>query len=782
MASFFDSADSKVVPLIVFDGIKYTAVDETVEWLSSISDTLGVVACAGKYRTGKSFLQNCLCNSQPGAGFGVGDTVQACTKGIWIYKELFQGKNCKILFIDTEGIDALDADNTHDVRIFTLALLLSSLFVYNSVGAIDETAIQSLSLVTNITKYVKVETSKESTYEDLSCHMPKFIWMLRDFSLKLETKEGRQLNNDEYLEYALHNCNEQKEATRTVIKESFKERTLRTLPRPTGDENALNKLEFKRGKIHPRFLEAVGQLRQEIFDNIQPLKTDKHMFTGGMYATLCQALANNIGGDNVPVIKDAWSLMEDIRCRDVKDRILKDAYDKLNNIEQNGIEELMKEFDGDCPGSILRNEILTSITTTWNSILKMRKDIQEKQIRAELQQKINEIKKNPDNFSILFSNIDLENVFVRDIIIKEWVPELFTNNRHIHTKEISDYTKRIAELEKTNTHLVREKSTIKEGHDKEIELLRQENEHLKTIANDVQLPEIPEINFKAPSEINDCRLDDCALKNAESQIDELTSQKEQIIKQSEEDRTALRRVNDELEDLKAKNETLLANRMDICVIRNEINMSTKKTIENLNKEHSEQIELEINKRTLLEQERNITNSKLLANEETVRILTNQLEIAQLENRRIIEHYMGLHASFEDNHIRLTTAHKEALEDSRLRDEKHRMASEKLLQSNIEYLLKKEEHLRISEILKVENNSLKRKLEEDSEKIIAFKKLKSEMSILNNKFDKVDVECRHLRDTKNEIVKEREEIRNLFMQSDRELTILKASHHTQSHPI
>ena len=44
----------------------------------------------------------------------------------------------------------------------------------------------------------------------------------------------------------------------------------------------------------------------------------------------------------------------------------------------------------------------------------------------------------------------------------------------------------------------------------------------------------PQINF---TEINDYRLDECALKNTESQIDELTNPKEQIIKQSEEDKT-----------------------------------------------------------------------------------------------------------------------------------------------------------------------------------------------------------------------------------------------------
>ena len=129
MTYFCSSNDAKVVPLITFDGENYTAVHETMEWLSSITGHVGVVACAGRYRTGKSFLQNCLCRAPAGQGFGVGDTVQACTKGIWIYKEIFKGNQCDLLFIDTEGIDALDADNTHDILIFTLSLLLSNLYL-----------------------------------------------------------------------------------------------------------------------------------------------------------------------------------------------------------------------------------------------------------------------------------------------------------------------------------------------------------------------------------------------------------------------------------------------------------------------------------------------------------------------------------------------------------------------------------------------------------------------------------------------------------------------------
>ncbi|MBK8156839.1 MAG: hypothetical protein IPK55_13030 [Streptococcus sp.] len=36
------------------------------------------------------------------------------------------------MIVDSEGIGALDEDSNHDMRIFSLAILLSSYFIYNS--------------------------------------------------------------------------------------------------------------------------------------------------------------------------------------------------------------------------------------------------------------------------------------------------------------------------------------------------------------------------------------------------------------------------------------------------------------------------------------------------------------------------------------------------------------------------------------------------------------------------------------------------------------------------
>jgi septin family protein len=117
--------------------------------MAKLGDKIGVVAVCGKYRTGKSYLMNKLFlqhSEEKDRGFTVGPTVNACTKGLWIWREVFykqddEEKQMPIVVIDTEGLGAFDEEQNHDTKIFLLALLLCSLLIYNSVGPIDENAL-----------------------------------------------------------------------------------------------------------------------------------------------------------------------------------------------------------------------------------------------------------------------------------------------------------------------------------------------------------------------------------------------------------------------------------------------------------------------------------------------------------------------------------------------------------------------------------------------------------------------------------------------------------------
>lgn len=63
-------------------------------------------------------------------------------------------------------------------------MLLSSTLIYNSVGVIDEQAINGLSLVVGLGKALHQEIEEEQTKEQEG-NFPSFFWLIRDFMLKL---------------------------------------------------------------------------------------------------------------------------------------------------------------------------------------------------------------------------------------------------------------------------------------------------------------------------------------------------------------------------------------------------------------------------------------------------------------------------------------------------------------------------------------------------------------------------------------------------------------------
>jgi hypothetical protein len=89
--------------------------------------------------------------------------------------------------LDTEGLNSCDRDQQLDVKIFTLSILLSSYFIFNCMTAIDETALESLSLVCNLSKHIHVNAKPSNLHEDddvqLARYFPKFMWVVRDFAL-----------------------------------------------------------------------------------------------------------------------------------------------------------------------------------------------------------------------------------------------------------------------------------------------------------------------------------------------------------------------------------------------------------------------------------------------------------------------------------------------------------------------------------------------------------------------------------------------------------------------
>ncbi|KAL8219658.1 UNVERIFIED_CONTAM: Guanylate-binding protein 6 [Gekko kuhli] len=117
---------------------------EALQLLLDIQQPVVVVAIVGLYRTGKSYLMNKLAGKNK--GFPLGSTIQANTTGIWMWCLPHpQKRDHTLVLLDTEGLGDVEKSNTeNDTWIFALSVLLSSALVYNSMGTIDQGALEKL--------------------------------------------------------------------------------------------------------------------------------------------------------------------------------------------------------------------------------------------------------------------------------------------------------------------------------------------------------------------------------------------------------------------------------------------------------------------------------------------------------------------------------------------------------------------------------------------------------------------------------------------------------------
>jgi Guanylate-binding protein, N-terminal domain/Guanylate-binding protein, C-terminal domain len=330
--------DLDAVPFITVDEKdKFVVNPVAIQYLKSISGRIAVVSIAGIYRTGKSYFLNQLMGKSN--AFAVGPTQRATTKGIWLWGKGVQveGSDITILAMDTEGLGSTIRSEDYDVRIFALALLLSSFFIYNSVGTIDGAAISRLSLVVNLTKHIHVRSnfagnnSNEDSGLEFNQFFPNFLWLVRDFSVKLE-KDGRKISSREYLEDALRpedgisEAIEAKNSVRLLLRNYFPERDCVTLVRPVVDEKQLSVLsELSEDLLRPEFRAQLDATKKKIFTSVKPKTMFGKPLNGSMLASLAIAYVNAINSGSAPTIATAWDRVVDVQCGDAVD-LAKKAY------------------------------------------------------------------------------------------------------------------------------------------------------------------------------------------------------------------------------------------------------------------------------------------------------------------------------------------------------------------------------------------------------------------------------------------------------------------------
>ena len=309
------NSDLKALPLVVVErGGQLRVPEEAQAFLRSVQRPIAVVSIAGAYRSGKSFLLNRLLLNRF-TGFETGSTIHACTKGLWVWNQPMsvltsEGVECDMLVIDSEGLGDINEDTNHDTRIYMLAMLLSSTFIFNGKTAIDEQSLNTMSLMLEFCKQLKFSPDEEG--DDVSRFFPSLLWVIRDFSLKLESDDGEEISMSKYLARSLAEQKgtsaqiETKNRNRRLIKSLFRERDCFGLIRPTEDERALHNMS-EDSQLRPEFLAQLNELSRLLMKKLKPKNMKDKILTGEMLSALAVTYVDALNSGGIPNIQGAWT-------------------------------------------------------------------------------------------------------------------------------------------------------------------------------------------------------------------------------------------------------------------------------------------------------------------------------------------------------------------------------------------------------------------------------------------------------------------------------------------
>lgn len=414
-----------------------------------------------------------------------------------------------LIVIDSEGIGALDESAEHDARIFSLTILLSSCFIYNSLGSIDENALQNLNLVVSITKniHLKSKGNDDVDAEEYSQYFPSFLWVVRDFALQLVDEDGEPITSKEYLDNALMPQKgfseqvENKNRIRRMIASFFKEKDCCTLIRPLMDESRLQTLEqMELDQLRPDFVEQVLMLRKKLMTKARVKSLNGKPLSGSMLVGLLQSYVTSINEGAVPNIENAWTYICKAQCtaalnaaieeyeemmrdaisqcwpippenlvavhRDCREQAVRSyKHGAVGDFKENGMEELESKLSDRLASLEVDNKrdfekiLMQTLSAGYAKI--------EKKLMAGDYKDFIEYERDVRNLQTSFYDNDMSGLN-RDGLVAEQLLKKMAEAVHFFLNSIKrDNEAAIAELERHRSRLEKDISTIKEESMKE---------------------------------------------------------------------------------------------------------------------------------------------------------------------------------------------------------------------------------------------------------------------------------------------------------------------------
>ena len=144
----------------------------------------------------------------------------------------------------------------HDIHIFLIIILISSLLIFNSIGSIDDNSLINFNFIIKLIKTIKLRSTLDEENDSILVEfLPMLLWVLQNSNLKLEDKMGNTITEKEYMETSLQLVNgssdsiEENNRIKSLVKSYFPERDcfviMDSLDKNNNNNNNINKKKYK---------------------------------------------------------------------------------------------------------------------------------------------------------------------------------------------------------------------------------------------------------------------------------------------------------------------------------------------------------------------------------------------------------------------------------------------------------------------------------------------------------------------------------------------------------
>ena len=351
-----DNTVNMQIPLVLFENDNFIISDEAKKLLTLIGNNkIGIISLLGEYNSmdDKFFLINKILSNNSEIELL---NNKNNNKGILLYSKPLIVKNnfCEEEFpcfiIDIINYDMMNinysSENSCDSKLFLIIILISSLFIFNSIGNIDENALINFNYILKIIKSIKIRNSlEEENDSEIGIYFPVLLWVLQNSNLKMEDKNGNTLTEKQFLEAALQMIDgnsdsiEENNRIKTMIKNLFPERDCfvmmdgSSLPMERKNNNINNK------KIIQKYLEQINVLKNKIIKKSKPKMFYNHYITGKMLIELIESILNSINSGGIPILSNSWKYIMKSECKKYANELILKFSNELKEYRNENIKK-----------------------------------------------------------------------------------------------------------------------------------------------------------------------------------------------------------------------------------------------------------------------------------------------------------------------------------------------------------------------------------------------------------------------------------------------------------